>query len=77
MHIAVDVNSSDPRMRKFVHNTHCIIVFVAVDDCGKPIVVKQWHPESEKDQELEKYALKLMEMRKEIDEIRKIQQENI
>jgi len=70
MHIAVDVNSTDPRKQEYIHNTHCIIVFIAVDEEGKPIEVKQWKPESKVDIELESYALKLMEMRKEIDKVR-------
>jgi len=71
MHIAVDVNSSDPRKQKFIHNTHCIIVFVAVNENGKPIPVKPWQPEHEEDLQLECYARKLMEMRREIDNLKK------
>jgi acyl-CoA hydrolase len=70
MHIAVDVNSTDPREKNFVHNTHCIIVFVAVDEEGVPIPVPSWTPVSPKDQEWEQYAVKLMEIRKEIDKIK-------
>src|SRR4051812_20121681 len=32
MHIAVDVSASDPRDGEYSKTTHCIIVFVAVDD---------------------------------------------
>lgn len=71
MHIAVDVNSSDPRTQEFVHNTHCIIVFVAVDEKGKPIPVNSWKPKNDDDHQLECYARKLMEMRREIDNLKK------
>lgn len=68
MHIAVDVFASDPRARKFTKTTHCIIVFVAVDENGKPVQVPTWNPETPEDQELEKYAIKLSELRSAIDE---------
>jgi acyl-CoA hydrolase len=72
MHIAVDVNSSDPREQRFIHNTHCTIVFVAVNEAGQPIKVKPWDPVTEKDKQLRDYAVKVMDMRKEIDQVNKI-----
>lgn len=68
MHIAVDVFSRDINNKKFEKTTHCIIVFVAVDENGSPIEVKKWKPISEKDIELEQYAIKLKELRKHIEE---------
>jgi acyl-CoA hydrolase len=44
--------------------TQCVIVFVALDDRGKPVEVERWEPESEQDVALERYAKKLMELRK-------------
>ena len=67
MHIAVDVSAGDPRSRKFVNTTHCIIVYVAIDENGKPTPVPKWKPETDDDRELEAYALRLMELRKSIE----------
>ena len=44
MHIAVDVFSrkiSDP---EFIKTTHCVIVFVSVDENGNPKPVRHWEP---------------------------------
>ncbi len=71
IHIAVDVNSSNPKQQRFVHNTHCIIVFVAVNETGEPIPVKRWNPQTPEDENLECYARKVMEMRQEIDKIKR------
>lgn len=67
MHIAVDVSAGDPRSRVFRKTTHCIIVYVAIDKDGKPIQVPKWIPQTDKDRELEAYALRLMELRKGIE----------
>jgi acyl-CoA hydrolase len=67
MHIAVDVSAGDPRSRSFRRTTHCIIVYVAIDENGKPISVPKWQPATEEDRELEAYALRLMDLRKGIE----------
>jgi acyl-CoA hydrolase len=67
MHIAVDVFSrkiSDP---EFIKTTHCVIVFVSVDENGNPKPVRHWEPMTEKDKHLEHYAKKLMQLRKDIE----------
>lgn len=64
MHIAVDVQAGDPRSRAFVKTTHCIIVYVAIDEAGKPVSVPKWSPQTQEDRDLEAYALRLMELRK-------------
>ncbi|MEO7477924.1 MAG: acyl-CoA thioesterase [Lysobacteraceae bacterium] len=56
MHIAVDVYSRDPRETEWARTTHCLIVFVAVDDDGKPHPVPAWVPETEADRLLADYA---------------------
>ena len=40
MHVAVDVSAGDPRTGDFVKTTHCIIIFVGVDEDGKPVEVE-------------------------------------
>lgn len=68
MHIAVDVRAGDPRSGEPEQTTHCIIVFVGVDDDGKPVPVTPWVPQTEEDKGLERHAIKLMELRKGIEE---------
>ena len=68
MHIAVDVRSCDPREGAYLHTTHCIIVFVAVDAEGNPVEVAHWEPQTEEDRMLEQYAVRLMELRKGIEQ---------
>jgi len=67
MHIAVDVSSKRVDGKDFAKTTHCIIVFVAVDENGKTISVPKWHPITEKELEQEKHAVKLMDLRKTIE----------
>ena len=67
MHIAVDVYAKTIKAAKRVKTTHCIIVFVAVDNDNKPVQVPKWIPQIKADKELEQYAISLMERRKEID----------
>ncbi len=68
MHIAVDVFSKKPEESHYVHNTHCIIIFVAVDKDNHPITVPAFFPEGEEEIRLQKYAIRLMELRKGIEE---------
>lgn len=67
MHLAVDVYSRHPTERERDKTTHCIIIFVAMDEHGKPSKVPQWQPIGEGDLQLQQYALKLMALREEID----------
>jgi acyl-CoA hydrolase len=68
MHIAVDVYSKKPEDQDYVHNTHCIIIFVGVDKDNKPVQVPPFQPETEEEVKLQLYAIKLMELRKNIEE---------
>ncbi|WP_097461305.1 acyl-CoA thioesterase [Mangrovitalea sediminis] len=68
MQIAVDVHAADPQSRERHRTTHCIVVFVAVDDSGNPITVPKWEPETEEDIELHQYAQKLMALRQSINQ---------
>ncbi|HEX2729009.1 MAG TPA: acyl-CoA thioesterase [Rubrobacteraceae bacterium] len=63
LHVAVEVSAGDPRKGSYTRTTQCIIVFVALDDAGKPIEVEPWQPESEQDVALEDYAKRLVELR--------------
>lgn len=68
MHIAIDVRARDPRAGTFTNTTHCIIVFVALDNQGQPIETPTWTPTTKEDIALRDYAIKLMEMRKGIED---------
>ena len=67
MHIAVDVFSAPIWEDQMVKNTHCVIIFVALDQEGNKVDVPKWTPETEDDKALEDYALRLIALRKEID----------
>ena len=54
--------------RKNPQRAHCIIVFVGVNAGGRPVPVSPWEPVTEEGQSLEKYAVKLMGLRKAIEE---------
>ncbi len=66
IHIAVDVYSRNFSQKEFEKKTHCVIVFVSVNENGKPIPVKQWKPDSEKEVKLAEYARKLTSLREQI-----------
>jgi acyl-CoA hydrolase len=64
LHVAVEVSAGDPKEGLYAKTTQCVIVFVAIDDGGTPVEVEPWEPKSEQDVALERYAKKLMELRK-------------
>ncbi|HMT54103.1 MAG: acyl-CoA thioesterase [Saprospiraceae bacterium] len=69
MHIMVDVMSKTVvGDQPFTKTTHCIIVFVSVDKDGAPQAVPEWIPTTENEIKLQEYALKLMNLRKDIEE---------
>lgn len=68
MHLAVDVRTRDPKTDTTTQTTHCIIIFVAVDEQGQPVRVPRWEPITEEDRALEQYAIKLMNLRKSIED---------
>lgn len=68
MHIAVDIEASNPKTHRKVKTTHCIIVFVAVDDDNQPAKIPTWIPESETEIQMENYAKRLIELRKDIEQ---------
>jgi acyl-CoA hydrolase len=68
MHIAIDVQASDPKELNNRLTTHCIVIMVAVDENGKPTEVPEWVPTDADDIALRESAIRLMNMRKEIGE---------
>lgn len=68
IHIAVDVFSRNIKEEELKKTTHCVIVFVAIDDNGKPTPVESFVPQNKEQEELEHYAKRLIELRKSIDD---------
>ncbi len=59
MHVAVNVHSRDPIGRQVVATTHCVMVYVALDEAGVPLVAPVWTPQTEDDRVLQSYAERL------------------
>jgi len=68
IHIAVEVRAADPRVGDFARTTQCIVVFVAIDEAGKPVEVPAWSPQTPEDIAQQQYAIKLMEVRKAVED---------
>jgi uncharacterized protein (TIGR00369 family) len=68
IHIAVDVFSKSFEESEMTRTTHCVIVFVSVDENGKPQKVKPWNPKSKREKELDTYAKKLKDLREKIND---------
>ena len=68
MHISIHVYAGNPRSRENVKTTHCIMVFAATDENGKTTPVPKWTPTTEQEISMEKYAHRLMDLRKNIEE---------
>jgi len=63
MHISVHVRSGDPRAAEMRVTTHCLTIFVALDDQRQPTPVPRWVPLSDEDHQLNQHAQHLMELR--------------
>jgi acyl-CoA hydrolase len=67
LHIAIDIYARDPKESGLKRTGHCVIVFVALDDNGRPKPVPPWTPVTDTDRALQAYALRLIELRKLMD----------
>jgi len=67
MDIAIDLYAGAPTSTTRRRTGHCVIVFVALDEEGKPAAVPPWRPETETDRALEEYAARLGTLRKLMD----------
>lgn len=67
IHIAVNVFSRKLKEKIFEKTTHCVIVFVSTNEEGKPIPVSKFKPSNQLQIEMEQYALKLVDLRKSIE----------
>lgn len=68
MHIAIDVFSKKVTEQKFEHKTHCIVVFVAINEAGESVQVPKWKPVTQVEKSKEAYAIKLMNLRRNIED---------
>ena len=67
LHIAVDLYARDPKATELTRTGHRVIVFVALDETGRPKPVPPWVPTTDTDRALQAYALRLIELRKLMD----------
>jgi len=68
IHVALHVRSADIKTRVFEPTTHCVSVFVAVDEGGQPAAAPPWTPASEADKAWQRYARRLMEVGKQMEQ---------
>ncbi len=64
MHIAVGVWARNPRGASCARTSHCLMVFVAIDEHGKPSPVPTLLPANEREQALSDYAKHAAEIRR-------------
>jgi acyl-CoA hydrolase len=63
MHISVHVRSGNPRTGQLDLTTHCLIVFVALDEEGQSTPAPRWVPRTDEDLALDQHAEHLIELR--------------
>ncbi|WP_404286814.1 acyl-CoA thioesterase [Glutamicibacter arilaitensis] len=66
MHIRTEVSFSDPRELRPVMSSTCLVIFVAVDEQGKPTPVPSFTPGTARELQLRKNALARIEIRERI-----------
>jgi acyl-CoA hydrolase len=57
MHIHISVHAGDPKVGELQQTTDCLMVFVSVDEQGKPTPVPPFEPETDEEKRLAKYAM--------------------
>ena len=67
MHISVHVRSGAPTTDERQLTTHCMMIFVALDDERQSAPVREWVPVSDEDVALDAHARHLVELRKHTD----------
>jgi 4-hydroxybenzoyl-CoA thioesterase len=69
MHISVHVRSGDPRKSALPVSTHCLTVFVALDEEGRATACPTWIPATDEDVALNAHALDLVRKREAVDRV--------
>jgi len=59
----VHVRSGDPKTDERELTTHCMMIFVALDEERRSALVRQWVPVSDEDVALDAHARHLIELR--------------
>ena len=67
LHIAVDVYSRPPVADQYLRTTSCLMVFVAVDEDGRPVEVPPWTPETPEDRAQADYAARMKALSTEVE----------
>ena len=67
MHVAVNVSARDTTEVMSQRTTHCLMVFVALDEQRQAVPVPAYVPATEEDREVSNYAQHIMQMRKSIE----------
>lgn len=67
MHIVNEVLSADPRDGVYTRACDCLVIFVAMDENGKPTPVPTFEPSNEDEERLKQAALSRVELRKDIE----------
>ena len=67
MHIVVTVSSGDPKRHELTPSSRCLVVFVAVDDTGKPTAVPSWAPRTDEQRAAQEAATLRVGVRREIE----------
>jgi acyl-CoA hydrolase len=70
MHIGVHVRSGDPRRTELQTTTHCLTVFVPLDDEGRAVECPSWVPRTDEDRALDAHAVELVRLRAAVDSSR-------
>lgn len=67
MHVAVNVSARDTTAAQSQRTTHCLMVFVALDEQRQSVPVPAFLPGTNEERELSNYAQHIMQMRKSIE----------
>src|SRR5699024_10877536 len=62
MHISVTVRARNPRQGDSRLTTHCVMVFVAVDNAGHPRAVQTFEPVTQRERLLGDYAAEMIKL---------------
>lgn len=69
MQVLVVIETADAQTRRYRRATHCLMVFVAVDEHGRPREVPPWAPSTAVDRALHQSAEGRLEARREIRDV--------
>ena len=67
LHIAIDIYAADPKAAKKNRCCHCVIVFVALNDAGRPVRFRPGRPRTIPTAPFSNMPLRLTELRKLMD----------